>query len=224
MNATKAEKCRAMIYKRPALASLGYEAIMEELETIQYECDEVRYVFEEDIGTVIDALNGEEEEAFEFRMMFSELSAECEQLHTMIYENVADTQEFDDMTVALIGNRYEMVGFDGYEEDWYSLTGYDRDLGITEAGKRVMRHTKADILSMVGQAMGITMAFMDLRQKHDYLKATMDIIRGEKGAILKTIGEIEKLYDEAEANDFFNPKCEEFNRLIQVLPDRVWIE
>lgn len=224
MSLTKAEKAKQMMYKRPALASLGYQSIMKELETISEECDEVRYVLEDDVGSIIDALDGDEEDAFEFRMMFSELSAECDMLRERIYENTWDEQEFDDMTVALIGNRYEMVGYDGYEEDWQSLAGYDQTLALSEAGKRVMRHTKSEMISMFGQAMGIMIAFLHLRQKYDYLKATMDIIRGEKGAFLRVIADIEKAYEEAEEHHFYSGYCKTFDELLAALPERTWLE
>ena len=46
----------------------------------------------------------------------------------------------------------------------------------TEAGKRLMRRTKADMIATIGQCLGILLAFFDLRQQYDYLKATFDIL------------------------------------------------
>lgn len=219
----KAQKARSLIYKRPALASLGYETIMQELDEISSECDEVRYAM--DISSVIDALDGEEEAAYEFQMMFSDLSYDCEQLYEKMYDSCRE-EEFDDLTVALIGNRYDMVGYDSYETDWYSLTGYHEGLAVSEAGKRIMRHTKAEMLSLIGQAMGTLLAFLDLRQRYDYLKATMDIIRGENSAHLKLIAEIEKAYEAAVDDGTWNKgkAYRQFEELLNALPDRVWIE
>lgn len=219
----KAQKARSLIYKRPALASMGYETIMSELEEISSECDEVRYAM--DISSVIDALDGEEEAAYEFQMMFSDLSYDCEQLYEKMYDSCRE-EEFDDLTVALIGNRYDMVGYDSYETDWYSLTGYHEGLAVSEAGKRIMRHTKSEMLSMIGQAMGTLLAFLDLRQRYDYLKATMDIIRGENSAHLKLIADIEKAYEAAVDDDTWSKgkAYRQFEKLLNALPDRVWIE
>lgn len=219
----KAQKARSLIYKRPALALLGYQTILEELDTISSECDEVRYAM--DISSVIDALDGEEEAAYEFQMMFSDLSYDCEQLYEKMYDSVREI-EFDDLTVALIGNRYDMVGYDSYETDWYSLTGYHEELAASEAGKRIMRHTKSEMLSMIGQAMGTLLAFLDLRQRYDYLKATMDIIRGENSAHLKLIADIEKAYEAATNEDTWSTAkaYRHFDELVNALPDRVWIE
>lgn len=65
----------------------------------------------------------------------------------------------DDCTVALIGNRYNTLGYDSEEEDYFSLTGYEQELAQTEAGKRLMRMTKAEMISTIGQCFGITLAF-----------------------------------------------------------------
>ena len=73
------------------------------------------------------------------------------------------------------------------EEDYYSLTAYDAQLAQTEAGKRLMRKTKADMLSTIGQCVGTLIAFLDLRQSYDYLKATVDILRDENTSLLKQI-------------------------------------
>lgn len=222
----KATKCKSLMYKRPALQSLGYDAILDELYEIQDACNEIRYVTDADKDTIIDALDGDEDEAYEFLMMFSDLSASCEQLYSAITDNTYSDVEFNDLTVALIGNRYSLIGYDSYEEDWYSLTGYQTELAVTEAGKRIMRHTKAEMLSMIGQALGVTIAFMELRQQYDYLKATMDIIRERNCSHLKIIKEIDKAYDDA-AECYFSSwekATQRFDNLIEALPERTWLE
>ena len=47
---TKSEHSRALRYKRPALASLGYETIYSELYSIQETCEEVQWYMAEDDG------------------------------------------------------------------------------------------------------------------------------------------------------------------------------
>ena len=104
---------------------------------------------------------------------------------------------FNDCTVALIGNRYDVIGYDTIEEDYYGLTNYEMELATTEAGKRLMRKTKVEIISTIGQCFGILMAFLDLRQQYDYLKATFDILRDENTSMLQTIKEIDAAYKSA---------------------------
>ena len=216
------EQAKNLRYKRPALALMGWDAISETLSEIQEACDNVTYSMSAD--SILDAFDGDEERAWEFQMAFSDLSAKCEELSGILYNDRQDVAEyFDDCTVALIGNRYNSVGYDGYEEDYYRLTGYEEELAQTEAGKRVCRWTKKEMLTNIGQCMGILLAFYDLRQQYDYLKAELDIVRGENAAILQVIKDIERIYErQAESPEWQDNT--EFNRLLRLLPARVWIE
>lgn len=225
----KAERSRNLRYKKPALSSLGFEALQSELEEIIENCDNVSYFLEtDDGGNLLEEMIGNEDESWEFRMAFSDFTASAEELSRAVYENGIEPQEYDDCTVALIGNRYEMVGYDSYEEDYFGLTRYEKELAEREAGKRLMRLTKAEMLSTIGQNLGVLLAFLDLRQKYDYLKATMDIIRDENVSVLRTIKEIEAAYDRAEKAGFDRwydkAAVEHFDRLTACLPQRVWLE
>ena len=225
MTQTKAARARNLRYKRPALASLGYDAIINELWDIGEACNDVRWYIDNDEDTLLNALDGDEEEAYEFKMAFADLEGKQEQLIDAISDwTVRD--EFDDCTVALIGNRYKAVGFDDYEEDYFKLCSYEQDLAHTEAGKRVMRHTKADMLSLIGQCMGIVIAFLDLRQSYDYLKATLDILRDDNTSLLKIIKEIDTAYEAAAAVNFqpWYDESKQFDSLLDCLPDRAWLE
>lgn len=216
------EQAKNLRYKRPALLLMGWNTMIDTLNDIQNACDEVTYSMNAD--TVLDAFDGDEERAWEFQMTFSDLSAKAEELSDILYDDRQDVSEFfDDCTVGLIGNRYRSVGYDDYEEDYYQLTGYEQELAQTEAGKRVCRWTKKEMLTNIGQCIGILLAFYDLRQQYDYLKAELDILRGENAAVLQTIKEIEKIYErQSELPEW--KKDTEFEKLLQLLPERVWIE
>ena len=222
MEMTKAERTRALRYKRPALATMGWETIMAELEEIQEACDDVAY-FMGDEDELLDAFDGDSEEAWEFRRGFSELSAKSNQLFEAMYE-WGDRDDFNDCTVALIGNRYDLVGYDGYEEDYYSLCRYEEELATTEAGKRLMRQTKAEMIASIGQAVGTLMAFLDLRQSYDYLKATMDILRDENHSVLQTVKQIEDAYEKASENQYNWSEIRYFDQITETLPSRMWVE
>jgi len=96
-------------------------------------------------------------------MAFAHLEARAYELFETIYELCRYEDDFgqvyDDCTVALIGNRYQTIGYDSFEEDYYALTGYEQGLAQTESGKRLMRRTKAEIISIIGQCFGILIAF-----------------------------------------------------------------
>lgn len=222
------EKARNLRYKRPAMASLGAEFILNELDEIREACSDVHY-YMDDEDSLLAALDGDVEEEFEFRLAFADLEGQAENLARALedigwYEK--DGVEFDDCLVALIGNRYEVIGFDAVVEDYFSLCDYDEDLAYTEAGERLMRLTKKEMLSRIGQTVGITMAVLDLRQQYDYLKATMDILRGENQSILKVVKEIEEVYKQAEAENFdeWYASTKRLDQLLAMLPDRAWLE
>lgn len=221
---------KALRYKRPALASMGAQEIMLELESIVEACDNVRYYIEQADSdeTSLNALDGDEDAEWEFRMAFADLSARADQLQALLYDqNFEDFErDFNDATVALIGNRYKLVGFDAEEEDYFSLMSYEKGLAQTEAGKRLSRLTKAEMRSRIGWAFGILLAFFDLRQQYDYLKATFDILRDENTSLLRIIKDIEKAYDETDADNFreWADSTKHFDRLLAALPDRIWLE
>ena len=219
---TKAERSRNLRYKRGALASMGYEVMQSELEEISEACSNDSY-YGDDMDTLIEALDGNDEEAYEFRMAFTDLSAKCDELRERLWE--IDMRDYDDCTVALVGNCYEMVGYDDYEENYFSLTRYESDLSTTEAGKRLMRHTKAEMISMIGQSLGVLMAYLDLRQQYDYLKATMDILTDNNHSVLRQIKEIEAAYEKVGAVDYPSGRdIEAFDRMTELLPERMWVE
>ena len=109
---------------------------------------------------------------------------------------------------------------------YVALASYDHELAQTEAGKRLMRKTKAEMISTIGQCVGVLIAFLDLRQQYDYLKATFDILRDENTSLLKQIKEIEAAYVEADAAGWYSWRLEvkRFDRLLDYLPERTWIE
>lgn len=221
----KANRARGLRYKRPALDTLGYDAICDELYEISEACSEIQWFMDDDNETLLNALDGDEDEEYEFRMAFSDLSAKSEQLWEVIRGEVV-RDSFDDCTVGLIGNRYNTIGYDGFEGDYFSLTSFEQELAYTDSGKRVMRMTKQEMVSTIGQCLGIVVAFLDLRHSYDYLKATFDILKDENTSILKVIKGIEIAYESADKTewDIYSREVKEFDSLVANLPDRFWIE
>lgn len=207
------------------LAELGYSEIIDKLYEITDACGEIRWFIEDDGDTLLNALDGDEEDEYEFKMAFSMLEAESERI-SEIFNDCYIKEYFDNCTVALIGNRFKSVGFDDYEEDYYSLTDYEQELAYTEAGKKIMRMTKAEMLSTIGQCVGILISFQNVCLKYDYLKATFDILRDENTSILKNIKEIENAYKAANEERFndYSESTRKFERLIKNMPDKIWVE
>lgn len=222
---TKAERSRNLRYKKASLLELGYDKIVYTLSEIRETCSEVRWAINDD-EALLDAL-GEEEDVFEFTMAFSSLEAESDQLLELLSNNCRYVSEyFDNCIVGLIGNRFNAVGYDDYEEDYYALTSHEQDLAYTESGKRIMRMTKAEMLSTIGQCVGIVLSFQNIQMKYDYLKATIDIFKDENHSILKVIKDIEHAYTEAEKDEFasWEDSTKKYEKLIDNLPDKFWIE
>ena len=209
---------------------MGFEFLRVELDDIRDACDTIHWWTDQDDETLLNALDGDDEDVWEFKLAFSHLEAKADELFETIHELCRYEDDFgqvyDDCTVALIGNRYQTIGYDGFEEDYYSLTGYELGLAQTESGKRLMRRTKAEIISIIGQCFGILIAFLDLRQQYDYLKATFDILRDENTSMLQQVREIDAAYKALVTADLSarSEAEKKFDRLLSALPDRVWME
>lgn len=228
MTDSKAKRSAALRYKRPALSSLGYDALMEELWEIREACDAIHWFIGQGDETILNALEGDEDAVWEFRMAFAYLEAKTEELEEAVLEWDGESfqRDYNDCTVALIGNRYNTIGFDTLEEDYLALSHYQQELAHTEAGKRLARRTKANMITVIGQCVWILTAFLDLRQQYDYLRATFDILRDENTSLLKQVQELNDAY-EAAAEARFRPGTDaarRFDRLLSALPDRAWVE
>ena len=222
------DRAYALRYKKAALAYKSLEMIQLELENISEACCDVRHYIDSDDGTLLSALDDDEEQEWEFKMAFADLEAKADNLNNAIREAGQYTddiyQTFDDCTVALLGNRYNLVGWDSVEEDYFSLTSWDSELATTESGKRLMRMTKADMLSTIGQCFGILLAYNDVDQQYSYLKTTMDLIKGDNTSLLQTIKDINKAYEDTQDDWHGGPAAKEFDRLLKLLPQRCFVE
>lgn len=230
MSEIKADRTRNLRYKRPALCSMGFEHLSAELYEIQDACADIHWFIDQGDETLINALDGDESEALEFKIAFADLEAKCDEFSGLMQDDWQWPERFpqmyDDCTVALIGNCYRIVGYDTMEEDYYGLTRYEEGLAQTEAGKRLMRLTKPQMISTIGQCFKVYTMFLDLRYQYDYLKATFDILRGENTSMLKQIKEIEAAYEAANDVGWFSwcPEVKRFDQLLAELPERAWLE
>ena len=217
------ERAKALRFKRPMLQSLNLDNIREWLDQIEEEAADIQW--HEANGTLLEAFDGNEEEEFEFKLAAAHVEACAEELREQIEQwfrrDAYDEnwhREFDDCMVGLIGNRYRELGWDDYEEDYYALCGYEADLAHTEAGKRLCRKTKAELIACIGQCLGIVLAFSDLQLQHDRLMGTLEILRGGNRALLEEIKAVERMYEDDETN------TSAWATIVAGLPDRIWIE
>lgn len=240
MKLTKAERCEMLRWRKPVLASMSYYDITEGLDEIENLCQDVHWWIDNEQEFLVNALDDSEEEAFHFRMAFSDIENDCYRLREALQESVRNLyfkddyedgyayaeKSFNDTTVALVGNRFHLIGYDDYVCDYYDLAGYDSELAEREAGKRLMRLNKKEMLSAIGMNMGILLAYVDLSYRFDRLKATMEILQDKNHSLLDTIRNIEKAYEEWEKNQDAVGRTEaekRFDNLLETLPEQVWI-
>lgn len=123
---TKRFKAKQLRYKKPIAKNLNLDTIREELWNIQEECENVHWYFDTDEDTLINALDGNEDEAYEFRMMFADLCAECDQMRTDLEEEWVP-ECFDKFFVTIGADELYggLLGFDVYEQDYFGLSCSD---------------------------------------------------------------------------------------------------
>lgn len=225
---TKRQKARSLRYRKAIAKDINFDRIQEDLWEIQEECDNVRYYFEEDDETLLNALDGDEDEESEFRMMFCDLSAECEQMQEDLQtEYVPDC--FDDFFVA-VGKGEELLGWDSYEGDYFGL-GYawEEKEAQKESRKRLLRLTKEQIIEAAQDCFSVFRAYIGLRHRYDCLKSAMDILKDENTGYRQMVRQINEAYEKAERDTHgfrydWGESAEEFDGLISSMPDMAWIQ
>ena len=225
----KIEKARNMRYRKPIVRNLNLESISEELWEIQEECEDVRWYTDSEDGedSLVNALCGDEDEAYEFKMMFADLCAECERMSEDI-ESEWIPECFNILFVtAGAGDSFGgLLGYDSYEQDYFGL-GFESDWAEDEAKKKLKQMTKDDLIDAMRQCFKVYQSYVGLRYRYDCLKASIDILKDKNTGYLKVTKEIEKLYEEAsEKNGSFaeySKEWKEFERYTDALPQEVWV-
>lgn len=116
---TKAEKAKNLRYKKAIVSQLNFEEITSQLYDISSVCEEYQYYFSGDDDTLLNALDGDDEQEQEFKMMFSDLSYECDSLRGIVNDTYV-SEHFDDFFVGIMlnGNSpFKCYGYDSFEED-----------------------------------------------------------------------------------------------------------
>lgn len=223
---TRREKARQLRYKKPIVKNVNIDTITEELWDIIGECDNVKYYFDTEDETLLNALDGDEEQEWEFKMMFADLCAECEQMQSDLSDAYLP-ECFNDLFVAAGGAEFGggLLGWDSYEGDYFGLECMDC-FAEDESQKRLMRMTKKDLINNMRWCLKILYAYLGIKNRYDSLKAAMDILRDENTGYLQMVKQIDELYTEAEKDNFseWEQSTKKFNAMLDNLPDRAWLE
>lgn len=225
---TKREKARQLRYKKPIVKYLNLMHIREELYNIREECENVHWFTDTDEETLINALDGNEDEAYEFRMMFGDLCAECERmLDDLDQEWVPDS--FDRFFVAIgAGENFGgLLGYDSYEQDYFGLS-CDEIFAEDDSKKVLKRLTKDELIAAARQCFRVYQSFISLSYRYDCLKATLDILHDKNTGYLQMVNQIEEAYARAEKETMgfrYYGKTEiELDQITRNMPPEAWIQ
>lgn len=236
MTDTAREKAKALRWKRPIMRDLNWFHITETLDEIAEAASDIQWMDENEIAEAL----GDEEEAYEFRTAFSDLAGDCERFR----DELSQVREYDfistdadgedeatlfDLFFPAVGSGGEMLGYDSYEEDYFPIESFTAEYAQQEARKRLKRLTKDQLLDAAGLCMRIAAQFVAIQYRYDCLSASLAILRGEQDGLLKVIKGIEEAYAAAEAASFgfkftYGDECQRLDRMIQNVPERMWVE
>lgn len=226
---TKRFKAKQLRYKKPIVKNMNLYSITQDLWDILEECENVRWYTDSDDGSdsLINALSGDEDEAYEFKMAFGDLCAECEQMRIDLEEEwIPDS--FDLFFVAIGAGESEggLLGWDSWEQDYFGISCSDA-WAEDGAKKKLKQMTKDELIAAARQSFKVYHAYIGLRNRYDSLKAAIDILRDQNTGYLQTVREIEKLYEEASNQwnrfDDWNKASWAWKRYTDTLPQEVWI-
>lgn len=222
---TKRKKARELRYRKPIVKDINLDKIREDLWDIYGECEDVRWYFDGDDDTLINALDGDDDEAYEFKMMFGDLCAECEQMQTDLEEEYIP--EYFDAFFVAIGAGYSgggYLGWDSYEQDYFGLSCADEYVE-SEMVKKLKQLTKEELISGAHICFKVYHAYLGLRHRYDCLKASMDILRDQNTGHLQLVKQIEEVYEKANADRFYEygQPTRDLIRFTNMLPAEAWI-
>ena len=238
MDEITATKSKAMRYKKPMSKELNWYSIREYAWQIQNDCADIRWMTEDE-EQLVDLMDGDEEQAFEFRMAFSDLSNQCEEF----LEELQELQRYDfmstdsddedeatlfDLFFPAIGAD-DMYGYDVLEQDYFRLDRYEEEWAEKEARKKLKRLTKDQLFDLAGMALGIARNYMSLSYRYDCLKNSIDILKGKNESYLQIVKAIEEGWKawefESDKGKWKDTNAERaFDQMLQYIPERLWIE
>lgn len=204
-------------------------AITEDLWYIQEQCEIIRWYTDTEHGgdSLINALDGDEEEAYEFKMAFAVLCAECDKMGEDLQEEWVP-KCFDLFFVAAgAGLSWSgLLGWDSFEQDYLGIDFGER-FAEDEVKKKLKQMTKDDMIAAIRRCFKIFHAYIGLKNRYDSLKAAIDILRDQNTGYLQIVKEIERLYGEMDkdcwSRDKYSKESREWERYTDALPPEAWI-
>lgn len=224
----KAYKAKNLRYKKPIVRNLNIETIRSELGEMLSVCEDIHW-YGDNEESLVSALDGDEDEAYEFRMAFSDLVAELDQFQNDLEGEIIS--DFFDVLFPAVGASFAggYLGFDQYEGDYFGLAPYEYSFAEAEAAKKIMTLTKKQILEIVGQCLKIVYSYLGIRYRYDCLEAAIEILRGENMERMKIIKGIEEQYLVAEESSEgfrwkYDKEVSKLDDMLREVPQEYWIQ
>lgn len=166
------------MWKHTLLQNLDYGTISDRLEEIAESGDYYGYSGP-DLGEYYE----------EYRPLFDELSFGATELLEGLTEYNYFTHErlanqWDDCTVALLGNVITVNGYEDDRIDYRSITQFEQTLGVEEAEKRLLRLSKKELISLFRRVMTTIVCYADIKGSYDTLAAVVNEL-DERAAIME---------------------------------------
>lgn len=226
---TRRRKAKNLRYKKPVVTGLNLDFITQDLWDIQEECEEVRWYTDSDDGTdsLVSALDGDDDEAYEFKMAFADLCAECDQMRMDLREEwVPECFDIFFVAAGAADSGGGLLGWDSFEGDYFGLSCTDA-FAEDKAKKKLKQMTKDELIAAVRQCFKVYQAYIGLRNRYDSLKAAIDILRGQNTGVLQAVKEIERLYEAVSADKYsrhkWSKESQDWNLYTDALPPEAWI-
>ena len=195
------------LWKKSMLKGLDYSNIVRRLYEITDNGDPFGYDTEE---------SGYYQE---YKEQFDDLSYGAYRLVEALEEyDVSDN--WDDMTVALLGYQEEVLGYDAVEANYHHMADpYCEDLAVREAEKRIARLTKSELIRTFRTVMSTLVMFFDIKSAHDCLTSIVQELDEHSIILTQKNDEINRLY-----KDLTGKNEDQFDAIIERLPQRMWVE
>ena len=220
-------KAKNLRYKKPIAQYMSLDFIRESVWDMQEVITDVQW-FVEDEANLVNAMNGDEDDAFEFKMAFSDLAAELQQFEEDLNDECIP-ECFDDLFPAAGADFFGgFLGYDAYEHDYFGLSPYEYNWAEQEAEKRICRLTKKGLLEAVGACLKVYSSFVALRYRYDCLEAALKIIQEKNLEGLKIVKAIEEQYEKAEqeSNHFefrWGKEVQKLDQMLSEIPQEYWL-
>ena len=194
---------------------------------MQDACSDIHW-FDGDDESLVNALDGDDDDAWEFRMSFCDLEADLDRFSSEL--NEAYVTDYFDTLFPAVGADYDggYLGYDSYEGDYFGLDPYEYSYAEAEAAKKIMTLTKKELLEGVGICLKVVHQYMAIRYRYDCLDAAIETLRGANMEKIKAVKGVEEWYEKAEksSNHFefiYGNDIRQFNKQLENIPQEFWV-